>query len=89
MPMPAMAATRHQRESSLPLLARARQPAGALTATNSAKTTVNQGSSGGRPAGFTRARAAEYHREHDHRHQIATRISFTKVATSPVWCDMA
>ena len=92
MPMPAIAATRHQRETSLPPLASGAgsQPV-LLIATSTAKATANQGSSGGRlpPAAPPSARArVSITANTITGTSIATRISLTKVATSPVSVDM-
>ena len=92
MPMPAIEATRHQRERSLPVLAtHVRQPAGAVD--------HHQQREADREARQQRRARAAWAlaglRVRDIRTaktitgtSIATRISLTTVATSPVSCDM-
>lgn len=91
MPMPAIAATRHQRDNSLPerVNAAGSQPV-LLIATSTAKATANPGSSGGRgpaPADAPSCRRASSTAATITGSSIATRISLTKVAASPVSRD--
>ena len=89
MPIAAIEATRHQRDRSLPAVARSRgsQPV-RLMATSAAKATANQGSSGGYFASAAKRERDTVTANTITGSSMATRISLMTVAVSPVSFDM-